>query len=58
VLREANLAMLKTLTPEQWKHSGVHSERGVETIEHMARMFAGHDLNHIAQIEQILATKK
>jgi DinB superfamily len=58
VLREANLAMLKTLTPEQWKHSGVHAERGVETIEHMARMFAGHDLNHIAQIEQILATKK
>jgi DinB superfamily len=58
VLREANLAMLKTLTPEQWKHSGVHSERGVETIEHMARMFAGHDLNHLAQIEQILATKK
>jgi hypothetical protein len=58
VLREANLAMLKTLTQEQWKHSGVHSERGVETIEHMARMFAGHDLNHIAQIEQILATKK
>jgi hypothetical protein len=57
-LREANLAMLKTLTSEQWKHSGVHAERGVETIEHMVRMFAGHDLNHIAQIERILATKK
>jgi hypothetical protein len=36
----------------------MHSERGVETIEHMVRMFAGHDLNHIAQIEQILAGKK
>jgi hypothetical protein len=58
VLREANLAMLKNLTPEQWKHYGMHSERGVETIEHMVRMFAGHDLNHIAQIEQILAGKK
>jgi hypothetical protein len=58
VLRETNLALLKTLTPEQWKHYGMHSERGQETIEHIARMFAGHDLNHIAQIEGILATKK
>jgi hypothetical protein len=58
VLRETNLALLKTLTPEQWKHYGMHAERGQETIEHIARMFAGHDLNHIAQIERILATKK
>ncbi len=58
VLRETNLAMLKALTPEQWKHFGIHSERGEETIEHMVKMFAGHDLNHIAQIEQILAPKK
>jgi len=57
VLRETNLALLKTLTPEQWKHFGIHSERGEETIEHMVRLFAGHDLNHIAQIEKILATK-
>ena len=27
-LREANLALLKSLTPEQWKHEGMHSERG------------------------------
>ena len=58
VLREGNLAMLKSLTPEQWKHYGIHSERGQETIEHVVRMFAGHDLNHIAQIENILAKKK
>jgi hypothetical protein len=58
VLRETNLAMLKALTPEQWKHFGIHSERGEETIEHMVKMFAGHDLNHIAQIEGILAAKK
>jgi hypothetical protein len=54
ILREANLAMLKSLTPEQWKHYGMHSERGQETIEHIVRMFAGHDLNHIAQIERIM----
>ncbi len=53
-VREANLALLKSLTPEQWKHYGMHSERGQETIEHIVRMFAGHDINHLQQIESIL----
>jgi len=57
-LREANLALLKTLTPEQWKHYGMHNERGAETVETIVRMFAGHDLNHFQQIERILAAKK
>ena len=53
-LREANLVLLKSLTREQWKHHGVHSERGVESIDRIAHMFAGHDLNHLRQIERIL----
>jgi hypothetical protein len=57
-IREANLALLKTLTPEQWKHHGMHSERGEETIEHIVRMFAGHDVNHMKQIESIVAAKR
>jgi len=56
-VREANLALLKSLTPEQWKHYGMHSERGQETIEHIVRMFAGHDINHLQQIERILSRK-
>jgi len=57
VLREANLALLKSLKPEQWKDYGVHSERGQESIEHIVRMFAGHDINHLQQIEKILARR-
>jgi hypothetical protein len=57
VVREANLALLKSLTPAQWKHYGMHAERGQETIEHIVRMFAGHDINHLQQIERILAGK-
>jgi hypothetical protein len=57
-IREANLTLLKSLTPEQWKHHGVHAERGVETIETIARMFAGHDINHVKQIERIVSAKK
>jgi hypothetical protein len=56
-VREANLAMLKSLSPEQWKHFGMHAERGQETIEHITRMMAGHDINHLRQIENILAAR-
>ena len=55
VIRDGNLALLKSLEPAQWKHYGVHSERGQESIEQMVRMFAGHDLNHLRQIEAILS---
>ena len=58
VVREANLALLKSLTPEQWKHYGMQSERGQETIEHIVRMTAGHDMNHLQQIERILPGKR
>jgi hypothetical protein len=57
-VREANLALYKSLAPEQWKHHGLHAERGEETLEHIARLMAGHDLNHLHQIERILAPKK
>ena len=57
-VREANIALLKSLTPVQWKHSGMHSERGEETIEQIVRLIAGHDVNHIQQIERILAPQK
>jgi hypothetical protein len=58
VLREANLALLKSLTPNQWKQFGQHSERGQESIERIVRMLAGHDINHIRQIERILTAAK
>jgi hypothetical protein len=55
VLRDGNIALLESLEPEQWKHHGMHSERGPESIEHIVRMTAGHDINHLRQIEEILA---
>jgi hypothetical protein len=58
VLREMNVALCKTLTPEQWRQHGVHGERGIETVEQIIRQYAGHDLNHTQQIERILAAKQ
>ena len=56
VLRKANLALLKSLTPEQWKQYGQHAERGQESIEQIVRMVAGHDINHTQQMERALTS--
>jgi len=55
--REANLELFKSLTPDQWKLHGIHAERGEETIERILQMMAGHDINHLKQIERIVAAK-
>src|SRR5258706_7782737 len=47
VSREANLALLKPLTPDQCNHYGQHAEHGQESIEHIVHMLAVHHLNHI-----------
>jgi hypothetical protein len=53
-LREANLALLKSVSRKLWDNYGVHQERGNESVSHVVRMVAGHDLNHLQQVEGIL----
>jgi len=53
--RRATLSLLRRVDPALHAHHGLHAERGRETITHLIRLYAGHDLNHLAQIEQILA---
>lgn len=50
-LREANLALLKSVPRKLWDNYGIHQERGNESVSHVVRMVAGHDLNHLQQIE-------
>ncbi len=57
-VRDANLALYRSLSPEQWERHGMHAERGQESVRHIVKMFAGHDLNHIQQVERILADHK
>jgi len=52
-LRAANLAFYRSLTEEQWEHYGMHSERGKETARRIVELCAGHDLNHLKQIEAL-----
>jgi hypothetical protein len=32
---------------------GVHAERGEESVAHMIRLYAGHDLLHLRQLARI-----
>lgn len=53
VLRANNLRMLQALPEDLWENYGMHSTRGRETVAHIVRMYAGHDQNHLAQVDKI-----
>lgn len=56
ILRDSHLRLLVALTPAQRQRVGVHAERGEETVEHLVRLYAGHDILHLNQIERIRKT--
>ena len=53
-LRGWNLELLEGLSDAELDRVGVHVERGEESLRHMVRLYAGHDLVHRAQIRRIL----
>jgi hypothetical protein len=55
-LRTANLHLWKSVTPTQLERVGLHSERGPESVGHILRLMAGHDLVHRRQIDRILSS--
>ncbi len=56
VLRRANLRLLERASPDDLTRVGVHAERGEETLAHIIRLYAGHDLLHVRQIDRIRRT--
>ena len=57
-LRTGHLRLLRSLDAAQRRRVGVHSERGEESIEHLMRMYAGHDVLHLNQLARIRTTLK
>ena len=53
VLRSGNLRLLSKATPADMQRVGVHAERGEESVAHMMKLYAGHDVLHLNQIERI-----
>lgn len=57
-LRVSMVRLLERLSDEELNRYGVHAERGPESIRHLQSLYAGHDRNHLAQIEQLLAERE
>ncbi len=53
-VRTANLRLYRALAPASLERVGLHAERGPESVGHIVRMMAGHDLVHRRQLERIL----
>jgi hypothetical protein len=52
-VRRWNMALLKTLTPEQCARRLTHPERGEMSFDVIVETMGGHDLNHLKQLEMI-----
>jgi hypothetical protein len=53
VLRESHLRLLNRASDADLDRVGVHEERGDESLRHMVRLYAGHDLLHRLQISRV-----
>ena len=51
--RRWNLSLLRGLSAEDLERAAYHPERGPETLGTIVRVLAGHDLNHLAQLERL-----
>ena len=54
VNRSANLRLLDRLAEADYERTGVHLERGAQSVRHMIAMQAGHDLAHLRQVDRVL----
>jgi len=53
VLRRSNLRLIAGAAPDDLARVGLHAERGEESVAHMIRLYAGHDLLHLVQLARI-----
>ena len=57
-LRRSLLALVAGLDEEKLDRFGMHAERGKESVRHLISLYAGHDLNHLGQIERLIAERQ
>ncbi|HEU4699383.1 MAG TPA: DinB family protein [Gemmatimonadales bacterium] len=55
LLRRANVRLFERLSPAERARVGLHAERGEESLEHLMRLYAAHDLVHLRQLARIRA---
>jgi hypothetical protein len=52
-VRQWNLMLLRSISPEAMSKPVLHPERGEMTFRELIETIAGHDLNHLVQLEAI-----
>ena len=57
VTRRGTLALLRRVDQALYDNARMHAERGPESVHHLMRLYAGHDVNHIRQVEALLQTE-
>jgi hypothetical protein len=53
VMRDGNVALLKSLSRQGWNRHGRHQDYGVLTLRQIVLHVAAHDENHVAQLERL-----
>jgi hypothetical protein len=53
VLRRSILRLFLSAEEQDLTRYGVHTERGPQTLNDYVAMMAGHDINHLQQIERV-----
>jgi len=54
-VREWNIGLIRSLSPEAFDKPMTHPERGTMTLQTVIDTMGGHDLNHLQQVEGIAA---
>jgi hypothetical protein len=52
-MRKSNLRLLDRATQHDLLRVGIHRERGEENLSHQLRLYAGHDILHLNQLERV-----
>jgi hypothetical protein len=58
LLRRSQLRLFRQAAAKDFRRTGFHPERGVVTLRVQLETLAGHDLNHLAQIQRLSARHK
>ena len=58
LLRRSQMRLFRNVSRKSLRRTGFHPERGVVTLRVQLETLAGHDLNHLAQIERLAAQLK
>jgi hypothetical protein len=58
LLRRSQVRLYRHASKTDYRRTGFHPERGVVTLQVQLETLAGHDLNHLAQIQRLAAQHK